>query len=141
MPRFMGFVRMEEGVGTPPQALFDAMDAHIGERAAKGVFLDGGGLYGTEDAVNFVVRQGEISRVDGPYAEAKEVVGGWAHPAVRQPRGGRGRPAGVRRAAREVLARGHGDLDPSADLHRPGCPWRLTGTHYAGSCAGRDQCG
>lgn len=78
MPRFMGFVRMEEGVGTPPQALSDAMDAHIGERAAKGVFLDGGGLYGTEDAVNFVVRQGEVSRVDGPYAEAKEVVGGWA---------------------------------------------------------------
>ena len=66
MPRFMGFVRMEEGVGTPPQALFDAMDAHIGERVANGVFLDGGGLYGTEDAVNFVVRQGEISRVDGP---------------------------------------------------------------------------
>src|SRR6188768_4593667 len=73
MPRFMGFVRMEEGVGTPPQSLFDAMDAHIGERAANGVFLDGGGLYGTEDAVNFVVRQGEVSRVDGPYAEAKEV--------------------------------------------------------------------
>jgi hypothetical protein len=78
MPRFMGFVRMEEGVGTPPQSLFEAMDAHIGERAASGVFLDGGGLYGTEDAVNFVVRQGEVSRVDGPYAEAKEVVGGWA---------------------------------------------------------------
>jgi hypothetical protein len=69
---------MEEGLGTPPQALFDAMDVYIGERAANGVFLDGGGLYGTEDAVNFVVRQGEVSRVDGPYAEAKEVVGGWA---------------------------------------------------------------
>src|SRR6185436_5179666 len=78
MPRFMGFVRMEEGVGTPPQSLFEAMDAHIGERAAKGIFLDGGGLYGTEDAVNFVVRDGEVTRVDGPYAEAKEVVGGWA---------------------------------------------------------------
>ena len=78
MPRFMGFVRMEEGVGTPPQALFAAMDAYIGERAANGVFLDGGGLYGTEDAVNFVIREGSISRVDGPYAEAKEVVGGWA---------------------------------------------------------------
>jgi len=74
----MGFVRMEEGVGTPPQALFDAMDAYIGERAASGVFLDGGGLFGTDDAVNFVVRQGEVSRVDGPYSEAKEVVGGWA---------------------------------------------------------------
>ncbi|WP_238342937.1 YciI family protein [Nocardioides cynanchi] len=69
---------MEEGVGTPPQALFDAMDAYIGERAAKGTFLDGGGLYGTEDAVNFVVRDGSVTRVDGPYAEAKEVVGGWA---------------------------------------------------------------
>ena len=78
MPRFMGFVRMEENIGTPPQSLFDAMDDHIGQRAAKGVFLDGGGLYGVEDAVNYVVRQGEVTRVDGPYAEAKEVVGGWA---------------------------------------------------------------
>ena len=78
MPRFMGFVRMEEGIGMPPQALMDAMGSYIGERAAKGVFLDGGGLYGTEDAVNFVVRKGEVSRVDGPYAEAKEIVGGWS---------------------------------------------------------------
>ena len=78
MPRFMGFVRMEENIGMPPQSLMDAMGDYIGERAGKGVFLDGGGLYGTEDAVNFVVRKGEVSRVDGPYAEAKEVVGGWA---------------------------------------------------------------
>ena len=78
MPRFMGFVRMEEGIGMPPQSLFDAMDVYIGERAANGTFLDGGGLFGTEDAVNFVVRQGEVTRVDGPYAEGKEVVGGWA---------------------------------------------------------------
>ena len=78
MPRFMGFVRMEEGLGAPPQALMDAMDSYISEQASKGVFIDGGGLYGTEDAVNFVVREGQTSRVDGPYAEAKEVVGGWA---------------------------------------------------------------
>ncbi|WGL54230.1 YciI family protein [Nocardioides sp. BP30] len=69
---------MEEGIGTPPQELFEAMDTYIGDQAARGIFLDGGGLYGTEDAVNFVVRKGEVSRVDGPYAEAKEVVGGWA---------------------------------------------------------------
>jgi hypothetical protein len=79
MPRFMGFVRMEEGFdGLPPQALFDAMDTYIGEQTAAGHFLDGGGLFGTEDAVNFVVRTGETTRVDGPYAEAKEVVGGWS---------------------------------------------------------------
>jgi hypothetical protein len=74
----MGLVRMEENVGTPPQALFDAMDKYIGEQAAAGHFLDGGGLFGTEDAVNFIARDGAITRVDGPYAEAKEVVGGWA---------------------------------------------------------------
>ena len=28
--------------------------------------------------VNFVVRRGEVTRVDGPYAEGKEVVGGWS---------------------------------------------------------------
>jgi hypothetical protein len=78
MPRFMGFVRMQEGIEMPPQSLFDAMDVYIGERAANGTFLDGGGLFGTEDAVNFVVRQGEVTRVDGPYAEGKEVVGGWS---------------------------------------------------------------
>ncbi len=78
MPRFMGLVKMEEGGSMPPQALFDAMDVYIGEQAEKGHFLDGGGLFGTEDAVNFVVRQGEATRVDGPYAEAKEVVGGWS---------------------------------------------------------------
>ena len=78
MPRFMGFVRMEENIGTPPKALFDAMDEYIGERAAKGIFIDGGGLYGTEDAVNYVVREGQVTRVDGPYAEGKEVVGGWS---------------------------------------------------------------
>lgn len=40
-PRFMGFVRMAEGTGTPPQELFEAMDAYVAEQAAKGVFLDG----------------------------------------------------------------------------------------------------
>lgn len=78
MPRFMGFVRMHEGIGMPPQELMDAMDVYIAEQAQQGHFLDGGGLYGTEDAVNFVVRDGGTTRVDGPYAEAKEVVGGWA---------------------------------------------------------------
>ena len=78
MPRFMGFVQMQENVGTPPKELFQAMDEHIQERVASGVFVDGGGLYGIDDAVSFVVRKGEITRVDGPYAEGKEVVGGWS---------------------------------------------------------------
>src|SRR4051794_41914022 len=76
MPRFMGLVRMEENVGTPPQALFDAMDKYIGEQAGAGHFVDGGGLFGTEDAVNFILSDGGVQRIDGPYAEGEEVVGG-----------------------------------------------------------------
>jgi hypothetical protein len=78
MPRFMGLVRMDENQGPPPQALIDAMGEFIGEHAASGTFLDGGGLFAGKDTVNFVVRKGETTRVDGPYAEAKEVVGGFA---------------------------------------------------------------
>jgi hypothetical protein len=78
MPRFMGLVRMEENIGTPPKALFEAMDKYVGEQIAAGHFLDGGGLFGTDDAVNFISRDGAVTRVDGPYAESKEVVGGWA---------------------------------------------------------------
>jgi hypothetical protein len=74
----MGFVKMAEGIGAPPQELMDAMDVFIGEAVAAGQFLDGGGLYGTEDAVNFVIRNGETTRVDGPYAEVKEVIGGYS---------------------------------------------------------------
>jgi hypothetical protein len=76
--RFMGFVKMEEGIGAPPRELIEAMDVFIGESVAAGQFLDGGGLYGTEDAVNFVIRKGETTRVDGPYAEVKEVIGGYS---------------------------------------------------------------
>src|SRR6202042_705358 len=43
-----------------------------------------------------------------------------------------GRSAEVRRVAREVLARGHRDLDPAPDLHRPGGARRLRRAHYAG---------
>ena len=79
MTRYLGFVKMAEGITEqPPQALMDAMDEFIGRSAAGGNFLDGGGLFGTEDAVNFVVRADGMTRVDGPYAETKEVVGGWA---------------------------------------------------------------
>src|SRR4051812_42643888 len=83
--RFMGFVQMQEGIGAPPQALIDAMDVFIGEAVAAGQFLDGGGLYGTEDAVNFVIRMGETTRGDGPYSEGKEGIGGYSGVGVASP--------------------------------------------------------
>ena len=140
MPRFMGLVRMEEGIGTPPQSLFEAMDKYIGERAAKGVFLDGGGLYGTEDAVNFVVRQGQVSRVDGPYAEAKEVVGGGPRRSTTASRRpwptSRSSPSCTRRTGRRSPWWRRCGRSPRAPRHRAtdrgSLRWR---------CAGRDHDG
>jgi len=73
--RYMGFVIMDPAKANPPQALMDAMDAHIGASAAAGIFLDGGGLGRT---AGFQVRSGELSATDGPFSEAKEIVGGYA---------------------------------------------------------------
>ena len=67
--------------GAPPQAMFEAMDTYIGEQAAKGAtFLDGGGLFGDrgQRRTSSSARTVRPRAIDGPYAEAKEVVGGWA---------------------------------------------------------------
>ena len=69
---------MEEGIAPPPQAMMDAMGDFVAKAVAAGVFIDGGGLFGTEDAINFVIADGGVTEVDGPYAEAKEIVGGWS---------------------------------------------------------------
>ena len=76
--RYLCFVKMDEAVANPPQALMQAMGEHVEKSFASGILLDAGGLYGKADAVEYRVRGGNVSVVDGPYAEAKEVIGGWA---------------------------------------------------------------
>jgi hypothetical protein len=76
--RYLCFVKMDETDAHPPQALMDAMGEHIGAAAASGTFIDGGGLYGKAEALEFRVRAGSMTVTDGPYAEAKEVIGGWS---------------------------------------------------------------
>jgi hypothetical protein len=76
--RYLCFVKMDETLDDPPVALMEAMGEHVGEGFASGMLLDAGGLYGVKDAVEFRVRGGQLSVTDGPYAEAKEVIGGWA---------------------------------------------------------------
>jgi hypothetical protein len=76
--RYLCFVKMDESKANPPKALMDAMDEHVGKAIANGSFLDGGGLYGAADAVEFRVSGGSVTVTDGPSAAAKEVIGGWA---------------------------------------------------------------
>ena len=76
--RYMGFVQMDPRRTDPPEALMKAMDEHIAKAVAAGVFLDGGGLDAGAESTEVRLADGKVTITDGPYAEAKEVVGGYS---------------------------------------------------------------
>ncbi len=76
--RFLVTVKMREDVGPPPPELAEAMGRGMQELFASGVMLDAGGLYPTAVSSEIRVAQGEVLVTDGPYAEAKEVAGGYS---------------------------------------------------------------
>ncbi|MGB8406624.1 MAG: YciI family protein [Mycobacterium sp.] len=76
--RYMGLVIMDPNQGPPTQELMEAMDAHAAKNAADGIFLDGGGLGQGENRIGYQVRAGQVSTTDGPFTEAKEIIGGYA---------------------------------------------------------------
>ena len=76
--RYMAFVKMAEDVGDAPAELQEVMGREMAEAFASGSIVDAGGLYPTAQSTEFRVVGGELLTSDGPYAEAKEVVGGYA---------------------------------------------------------------
>ena len=83
--RFLVTVKMREDVGPPPPELVEAMGRGIGEMFASGVMLDAGGLFPTAVSTEIRVAKGEVIVTDGPYAEAKEVAGGFSIVQVASP--------------------------------------------------------
>jgi len=76
--RFMMIVKTAENAGPPPKEFAQAV-SKLGEDAAKsGKMVGGGGLAPTAKGTRVRLSHGEISVVDGPFTEAKEVVGGFA---------------------------------------------------------------
>src|SRR5262245_19354641 len=61
-----------------PQALNDAMGAFVNEGFKSGVLKDTAGLKGTAEGIRVRSSKGKLSVTDGPFAESKEVVGGFA---------------------------------------------------------------
>ncbi|SRR5581483_9744471 len=76
--RFMMMVRSAENQGPPPKELMDAMGKLIGEAAKNGGLLDTGGLAPSAVSTRVRLSTGQISTIDGPFTEAKEVIGGYA---------------------------------------------------------------
>ncbi|HWY26358.1 MAG TPA: YciI family protein [Candidatus Angelobacter sp.] len=76
--RFMMLVKHAEKCDTPPKEFMDAM-ARIAEEAVKaGTMVVSGGLAPTGKSTRVRLSRGQVAAIDGPFSEAKEVVGGFA---------------------------------------------------------------
>jgi hypothetical protein len=81
--RYMVFVKMAEDIGAPPPALVEAMGQEMDKAFADGTMVDAGGLYPPAESTEIRLTAGTITTTDGPYTEAKEVVGGYSIIEVR----------------------------------------------------------
>src|SRR5580704_9559570 len=76
--RFMMMVKHSENQGPPPAGFMEVM-AKLGEDAVKaGTMVLSGGLAATAASTRVRLSKGQIRSIDGPFTEAKEVVGGFA---------------------------------------------------------------
>jgi len=76
--RFLTMVKAAEGSGFPPQELMDAIEQLSEEQAKAGVLVEAGGLMPSALGGRVRVTRGRVSVSDGPFTEAKELVGGYA---------------------------------------------------------------
>jgi hypothetical protein len=77
--RFLSMIRVNENTGqVPSEQLMQDMGVLIDEMTRTGVLISTAGLRPTKEGVRVRLRKGALSTVDGPFAETKEVVGGFA---------------------------------------------------------------
>ncbi len=75
--RYLVLIHVDEGVEEPPPAgLIDAMFAHVADERHAKVITDAG-LAPTSAATRVASQGGQVLLTDGPFAETKEVVGGF----------------------------------------------------------------
>jgi hypothetical protein len=76
--RFMMIVKSAEKWGFPPKELMDAIGKLSEEGVKSGTMLGSGGLLPTAKGSSVRLHGGKVTVIDGPFTEAKEVVGGYA---------------------------------------------------------------
>jgi hypothetical protein len=78
--RFMSIVTSprSEKYGNPTPGLLEAMGKLADREIKAGRMIDNGGLMPIEQGARITIRNGELSVLDGPFVEAKEVIGGYA---------------------------------------------------------------
>jgi hypothetical protein len=76
--QFMMIVKHPEKQGPPPKELIDAITKMSEEAAKAGTMCGSGGLAPTAQGARIRLSKGKLTVTDGPFTEAKEVVGGYA---------------------------------------------------------------
>jgi len=79
--RYMMIVSGSENLaasGPPPAALFEAIEKLGEELTRKGTMVSFGGLQPTSSGARMRLVKGKIVTTDGPFAESKEVIGGFS---------------------------------------------------------------
>jgi hypothetical protein len=74
----MMLVKHAENSGPPPKELMDAIAILSEEAVRNGTMLGNGGLAPMAQSTRVRVSKGRLTVTDGPFAEAKEVIGGYA---------------------------------------------------------------
>ena len=83
--RFMTMIKMDESIHTSqtPPAVYEAMAAFEQEGRVNDTLVELGGLLPSSAGAIVSLADGRIKAVDGPFAEAKELVGGYGIVDVR----------------------------------------------------------
>ena len=76
--RFMMIVKSAERSGFPPKELMEAIGKLSEEAVNAGTMLGSGGLAPSALGTRVRLSAGQLTVIDGPFTEAKEVVGGYA---------------------------------------------------------------
>jgi hypothetical protein len=76
--RFMFIVTSPQPNGPPTPALMEAMHKLADREIKAGRMLDNGGLMPLATGAQVRITDGQLSVIDGPFVEAKEVIGGYA---------------------------------------------------------------
>jgi hypothetical protein len=83
--RFLGYTLGDDSVPAPPPSpeMMVEMGKFVEEATKAGVLLATGGLAPSALGTKVTYMDGEFTVIDGPFAEAKELIGGWALMEVR----------------------------------------------------------
>ena len=76
--RFMMIVKAVENSGPPPKELMEAIEKIAEEATKAGEMIESGGLASTATGTRVRLSGGKLNVTDGPFTEAKELVGGFA---------------------------------------------------------------